>query len=79
MTDLSSERSTDTQPAGTVANGTEPRSKSGRSSLTQLTPAELYEIDFIAWCENQAGALKTRNFDQLDLVNLIEEISDMGR
>ena len=40
---------------------------------------DLYETDFMAWCEHQAGALKARNFDQLDLVNLTEEIHDMGR
>ncbi len=39
----------------------------------------LYDIDFMAWCEYQAEALRAKDFDNLDLANLIEEISDMGR
>ena len=39
----------------------------------------LYDTDFMAWCEYQAEALRAKNFENLDLVNLIEEISDMGR
>jgi len=41
--------------------------------------SDLYESDFMAWCEGQAEALRSRAFDQLDLINLIEEIEDMGR
>lgn len=44
-----------------------------------LTSSELYETDFMAWCEHQAGALQARDFNQLDLANLIEEVYDMGR
>ncbi|MEL7502820.1 MAG: DUF29 domain-containing protein [Cyanobacteria bacterium J06554_6] len=51
--------------------------QSGHLSAQQLT--DLYETDFMAWCEHQAGALSTRSYDQLDLVNLIEEVTDMGR
>ncbi|MEM9979183.1 MAG: DUF29 domain-containing protein [Cyanobacteria bacterium P01_D01_bin.2] len=39
----------------------------------------LYDTDFMAWCEYQAEALRSQDFGNLDLVNLIEEISDMGR
>lgn len=39
----------------------------------------LYDTDFMAWCEYQAEALRSQDFRNLDLANLIEEISDMGR
>ena len=39
----------------------------------------LYDTDFMAWCEYQAEALRAKDFKNLDLINLIEEISDMGR
>lgn len=39
----------------------------------------LYDTDFMAWCEYQAEALRSQDFGNLDLANLIEEISDMGR
>ncbi|MGD1855825.1 MAG: DUF29 domain-containing protein [Leptolyngbyaceae cyanobacterium] len=43
-------------------------------------PSEaLYDTDFMAWCEYQAEALRAQDFGNLDLANLIEEISDMGR
>ena len=41
--------------------------------------ATLYDTDYMAWCEQQAGALTTRNYDALYLVNLIEEIEDLGQ
>jgi hypothetical protein len=40
---------------------------------------ELYETDFMAWCEAQAEVLRSQAYDQLDLIHLIEEIEDMGR
>ena len=42
-------------------------------------PSELYEVDFMAWCETQAEVLRSQAYDQLDLIHLIEEIEDMGR
>jgi hypothetical protein len=39
----------------------------------------LYEKDFIAWIKQQAQLLENRNFEQLDLENLIEEIESLGR
>ncbi len=38
-----------------------------------------YEKDFVVWTEEQASALKTRQFTRLDYDNLIEEIEDMGK
>jgi hypothetical protein len=41
--------------------------------------SDLYETDFMAWCEGQAEALRTHAYEQLDLVHLLEEIEAMGR
>ncbi|MHB1706434.1 MAG: DUF29 domain-containing protein [Acidithiobacillus sp.] len=40
---------------------------------------DLYEQDFLAWIESQAGALRSRQVDSLDWDNLVEEIESMGR
>ncbi|TCT19467.1 DUF29 domain-containing protein [Thiobaca trueperi] len=39
----------------------------------------LYERDFHAWANEQAGLLRAGNLAQADLPNLIEEIESMGR
>jgi hypothetical protein len=43
------------------------------------TPNSLYEQDFYLWIETTAQQLKEGQFDQVDLINLIEEIESMGR
>jgi len=43
------------------------------------TADSLYETDFYAWLQQQARALRTRNFAHLDWDNLVEEIEDMGK
>jgi len=40
--------------------------------------ARLYETDFYGWIQNQANAMRSGNFERLDLHNLIGEIEDMG-
>ncbi|NCJ07619.1 DUF29 family protein [Synechococcales cyanobacterium C] len=40
---------------------------------------ELYDLDFVEWCETTASQLKARNFEQLDLDNLIEEIEGLTK
>jgi hypothetical protein len=40
---------------------------------------ELYEKDFSLWLERQAELLRARQFGDLDLDNLIEEIESLGR
>jgi hypothetical protein len=40
---------------------------------------ELYERDFVAWCEDTITKLKARKFDTLDLDNLIEEIEGLAK
>ncbi|MBT9316831.1 DUF29 domain-containing protein [Leptothoe spongobia] len=48
-------------------------------TVASTSRGALYDNDFMAWCEYQAEALRSQDFGNLDLANLIEEISDMGR
>ncbi|MFN6516634.1 MAG: DUF29 domain-containing protein [Nostoc sp. CreGUA01] len=48
-----------------------------QSSMT--SGADLYERDFYLWIQTTTELLKQKNFTQLDLENLIEEIETMGR
>ncbi|PSP16718.1 MAG: DUF29 domain-containing protein [Cyanobacteria bacterium QS_8_64_29] len=41
--------------------------------------AQLYETDYARWLDEAIERLKAREFDALDLPNLIEELADMGR
>lgn len=41
--------------------------------------AVLYDEDFFAWTEEQARILRGREFSDLDIENLAEEIEDMGK
>ena len=38
-----------------------------------------YETDFYTWTQQQAAFLKSGQFSEIDLKNLIEEIESMGR
>jgi hypothetical protein len=40
---------------------------------------QLYEDDFYVWTETQAALLRKRQFEALDLGNLIEEVEALGR
>ena len=40
---------------------------------------DLYETDFYGWIQNQVNLLKTKQWQQLDHLNLIEEIEALGR
>ena len=42
-------------------------------------PEKLYDRDFNLWAQEQAKALRARQFTRLDYDNLIEEIEDMGK
>ena len=44
----------------------------------QERAAKLYEADFYAWAEEQAARLRARQFDALDLDNLIEEVEGLA-
>jgi Domain of unknown function DUF29 len=39
----------------------------------------LYDTDFHAWAQQQAEALRAKDFAALDLNNLIEEVEDLAR
>ena len=44
-------------------------------------PAQLYDIDFYAWTQEQAAALREhfRGDNRLDVEHLAEEVEDLGR
>jgi len=50
-----------------------------RSLNTQVEAFSLYEQDFLLWSEDTAAKLRTRDFEHLDLENLIEEVESLGR
>ncbi len=39
---------------------------------------DLYEKDFYAWTQEQAKFIETKEFDNLDLTHLFEEVKSMG-
>jgi hypothetical protein len=43
-----------------------------------VVQSQLYERDFFLWVADTVAKLKARNFDQLDLENLIEEIESLA-
>jgi uncharacterized protein DUF29 len=45
----------------------------------ETKPQELHEADFCVWAEVQAGHLRARRFEALDLDNLIEEVEALAR
>lgn len=48
--------------------------------MTQsLTQSQLYEGDFVTWCEDTVIKLRARNFDALDVDNLIDEIESLAK
>ena len=50
-----------------------------QSAPDVAAPSSLYERDFNLWIEEQVRLLKERNFETLDLENVIEELDSMGR
>ena len=38
----------------------------------------LYETDFYAWTQRQAGLIREEEFEQIDWDHLIEEIESLG-
>ena len=43
-----------------------------------LTNADRYEQDLYAWTQEQAARLEARQFDVLDIVNLVDEVTALG-
>ena len=42
------------------------------------TNTKLYKQDFYRWTQEQAALLEARQFDALDMANLVEEITSLG-
>jgi hypothetical protein len=42
-------------------------------------PVSLYDQDFAAWADHTAQLLQQKQFEQLDLENLIDEVQDLSR
>lgn len=49
------------------------------SADTNVKPKSLYDQDYQLWLDETAAYLQSRNFDAIDLENLIEEIESLGR
>ena len=45
----------------------------------QTTAKKLYDTDYNLWVMETVDQLKNKNFDAIDLENLIEEVSDLSR
>jgi hypothetical protein len=49
----------------------------------QMTPTiidkSLYDSDYLLWTQSTIAKLKARDFEQVDVDHLIEEIEDLGR
>jgi hypothetical protein len=48
------------------------------TQIVQDQKRSLYEEDFLLWSEDTAAKLKARDFENLDLENLIEEVESLG-
>ncbi|WP_035994274.1 DUF29 family protein [Leptolyngbya sp. KIOST-1] len=48
------------------------------SADANVKPTSLYGQDYHLWLDDTATHLKSRNFDALDLENLIEESESLG-
>jgi hypothetical protein len=49
------------------------------NSKDTISASSLYETDFYAWTQEQASLLRKHQWNQLDLLNLIEEIESLGK
>jgi hypothetical protein len=50
-----------------------------RSPGLRSNQDDLYEQDFYLWTQAMAAALRSRNFEALDLENLLDEVESLGR
>ena len=49
------------------------------ADLMPVLTQKLYDTDFHAWTQEQAALLQAGRWDQVDLINIIEEIESLGR
>ncbi|APB32816.1 hypothetical protein GlitD10_0504 [Gloeomargarita lithophora Alchichica-D10] len=47
--------------------------------MDKLPQTHLYDADFYAWTATQAKLLASQQFNQLDIANLVEEITSLGK
>ncbi len=47
--------------------------------MTLATAKKLYDQDFVLWIEETVKQLKSEDFSQIDLDNLIEEVESLGK
>jgi hypothetical protein len=47
--------------------------------INLLTIKDLYDSDYLLWLEKTSKLLQSKDFENLDLENLIEEIESLGR
>lgn len=45
----------------------------------EMPPQSLYETDFYGWIQKQASLLQRREWHQVDVPNLIEELESLGK
>ena len=50
-----------------------------KTAKTPMPAINLYETDFYAWTQEQATLLRSKQWSQIDLPNLIEEIESLGK
>lgn len=51
----------------------------GKQLINTSTIKDLYENDYLLWLQETSRLLKAKDFNNLDLENLIEEIESLGR
>ena len=59
--------------------GSQQSDKSDGQHQPPASHQHMYETDFVTWAEKMAELLQTRRFDELDLVNLVDEVQDLSR
>lgn len=53
--------------------------RAAKFSVVPPPSGDLYERDYHAWCEAQACAIRERQFDRIDWLNIAEAIEDLGK
>ena len=51
----------------------------GKQVINTSTIKDLYESDYLLWLQETSRLLKAKDFNNLDLENLIEEIESLGK
>ncbi|WP_319422433.1 DUF29 domain-containing protein [Pleurocapsa sp. FMAR1] len=51
----------------------------GKQKIDTVAIKDLYQTDYLLWLQETSQLLKAKDFERLDLENLIEEIESLGR